>query len=183
MKRQVFTFGFLIIIASMIFGSMPNYVLADSQSDSMIRIAQQAREQLKIQLSKADASDELRELFNKASTHIELLIKSSEDDNMPEARKHFLSAMEIYREISQMMTEQPTQETAVSAAQVRPFVSNEIERLESFIDRLEAISIKNKIDVDFFKINDLIDNAKNAQSSDNYEKKAASIAEIKQAIF
>ena len=42
MKRQVITFGFLIIIASMIFGSIPNYVLADSQSDTMIRIAQQA---------------------------------------------------------------------------------------------------------------------------------------------
>ncbi|KKK54070.1 hypothetical protein LCGC14_3088430, partial [marine sediment metagenome] len=62
-------------------------------------------------------------------------------------------AMEVYREISQMMTEQPTQETTVSAAQVRPSFSNEIERLESYIDRLEAISIKNKIDVDFSKIN------------------------------
>ena len=92
---------------------------------------------------------------------------------MPEARKHFLSAMEIYREISQMMTEQPTQETTVSAAQVRPSFSNEIERLESYIDRLEAISIKNKIDVDFSKAYDLIDNAKNAQGSDNYEKTEA----------
>jgi len=183
MKRQVITFGFLIIIASMIFGSMPNYVLADSQSDTMIRIAQHAQDQLKMQLSKTDASEELRELFTKGFEHLELLIKSSEEGNIPEARKHFLSAMEIYREISQMMTEQPTQETTVSAAQVRPSFSNEIERLESYIDRLEAISIKNKIDVDFSKINDLIDNAKNAQSSDNYEKTKASIAEIKQAII
>jgi copper chaperone CopZ len=183
MKRQVITFGFLIIIASMIFGSMPNYVLADSQSDTMIRIAQHAQVQLKMQLSKTDASEELRELFTKGSKHLELLIKSSEEGNIPEARKYFLSAMEIYREISQMMTEQPTQETTVSAAQVRPSFSNEIERLESYIDRLEAISIKNKIDVDFSKINDLIDNAKNAQSSDNYEKTKASIAEIKQAII
>ena len=183
MKRQVITFGFLIVIASMIFGSMPNYVLADSQSDTMIRISQQAQDHLKMQLSKTDASEELRELFTKGSKHLELLIKSSEEGNIPEARKHFLSAMEIYREISQMMTEQPTQETTISAAQIRPYVSNEIERLESYINRLEAISIKNKIDVDFSKINDLIDNAKNTQSSDNYEKTKASIAEIKQAII
>jgi len=183
MKRQVFTFGFLIIIASMIFGSIPNYVLADSQSDTMIRIAQHAQDQLKMQLSKTDASEGLGELFTEGSKHLELLIKSSEEDNMPEARKHFLSAMEIYREISQMMTEHQVQETTVSAAQVRPSFSNEIERLESYIDRLEEISIKNKIDVDFSKINDLIYNAKNAQSSDNYEKTKASIAEIKQVII
>ena len=183
MKRQVITFGFLIIIASMIFGSMPNYVLADSQSDTMIRIAQQARDQLRIQLSKVDASEELREFFNKGSAELDLLIKSAESDNMPEAREYFLSTMKIFSEISKKMTELQTQETTVSAAQVRPFVSNEIERLESYIDRLEAISIKNKIDVDFSKVYDLIDNAKNVQSSDNYEKTKESIAEIKKAII
>ena len=168
MKREIATFAFLAIIASMIFGSLPNHAFADSQSESLIQIALQARDQLRIQLSKsADSSDELKDLLIKGSAEIELLSEAAKADDVSKAREHFLSAMKIFREISQKITEKQTQEIATAQSQAP--ISNELERLELYVDRLKEIVINNKIDVNFSKIETMIDNAKTAQRQGNYD--------------
>jgi DNA repair exonuclease SbcCD ATPase subunit len=184
MKRQIATFAFLVLIVSMIGSSIPNYAYADSQTDSLIRIAMQARDHLRIQLSQTtDASAELNELLRKASAEVEHIQKSAEKDDVPKAREHFLSAMKIFREISQKITEQQTQDTVqATTSQAQASSSKELERLELYIDRLENIANKNKVDVDFSNIYELIDNARDAQREGNYDEKA-SLEEIKKKIL
>src|SRR3972149_9291919 len=126
----------------MIIGSIPNYVYADSQFDSLIRIATQARDQLRIYLSKVDTSQEIKEKFELGSIEIESLIKASKDENVSAAREHFLSAMKIFNEIIQQISERTsTSETALSTSQPAeaPRISNEIDRSERYLEDLDIL--------------------------------------------
>src|SRR3970040_617784 len=162
MRKKVTSIALLVLVASMIIGSIPNYVYADSQSDSLIRIATQARDQLRIQLSKVNISQEIEEKFGLGSTEIESLIKASKDENIPAAREHFLSAMKIFNEIIQQISEKAsTSETTLSASQPAeaPRISNEIDRSERYIDQLKGISDKNGFEIDFSHVYELIEAA------------------------
>ena len=182
MKRQLAIFAFLAIALSMIFGSIPNYVFADSQSESMIKIAIQARDQLKIQLSKTNSSNYLNDLFNEGLAKVELLKEAAKIDDTPKARESFLSAMKIFREISQQIAQQQSLENAKSAVQSQPSRTNEIERLERYLNTLKGIANKNNLDVDFSKIEKLIEKAKQDQKDVDYDERT-SREEIKREII
>jgi len=77
MRKKITFIALFALVASMIMGSIPNYAYADSQSDSLIRIASQARDQVKIQLSKVDATQEIKDKFQIGSVEIRLLIEAS----------------------------------------------------------------------------------------------------------
>ena len=185
MRKKVTSIALLVLVASMIIGSIPNYVYADSQSDSLIRIATQARDQLRIYLSKVDTSQEIKEKFELGSAEIESLIKASKDENIPAAREHFLSAMKIFNEIIQQISERTsTSETALSTSQPAeaPRISNEIDRSERYIDQLKGISDKNGFEIDFSHAYKLIDIARNQLVEGNSEAANSTIKEIKRSI-
>ncbi len=184
MKKTVTYLTLMILVSSMILGSIPNYVYADSQSDSLIRIASQARDQLKIQLSKIDASQEIKEKFELGSTEIESLIQAAKDENVSVAREHFLSAMKIFSEIIQQISEKPsTSEASLSASQPeRSRISNELDRFERYIVQLEGISDKNGFEIDFSHSNELIDRARNELQEGKPEAANSIIEEIKLSI-
>ena len=181
MKRKLSSLALLVLVASMIVGSIPNYVYAASQSDSLIRIATQARDQIKIQLDKIeDISDDLQSKFDEGSTQVDFLIRVVEQDDDATARQHFLSAMKIFNKISRTMSEQPTPEATLS---VRPAsnLTNEIDRIERYIDRLKEIATKNNVSYDFAEIDELIISARNAISEDNPDAAYTTTKKIKQA--
>jgi len=181
MKRKISSLALLVLVASMIVGSIPNYVYATSQSDSLIRIATQARDQIKIQLDKIeDISDDLQSKFDEGSTQVDFLIQVVEQDDDATARQHFLFAMKIFNEISRKMSEQPTPEATLSA---RPAsnITNEIDRLERYIDRLKEIATKNNVSYDFSEIDELIISARNAISEGNSDAAYTKTEKIKQA--
>ena len=185
MRKKVTSIALLVLVASMIMGSIPNYIYADSQSDSLIRIATQARDQLRIQLSKVDTSQEIKEKFALGSAEIESLIKASKDENVSAAREHFLAAMKIFNEIIQQISERTsTSETALSASQPAeaPRISNEIDRSERYIDQLKGISDKNGFEIDFSHAYELIDIARNQLGEGNSEAANSTIEEIKHSI-
>ena len=185
MRKKVTSISLLVLIASMIIGSIPNHVYADSQSDSLIKIATQARDQLRIQLSKIDASQEIKEKFRLGTVEIESLIKASKDGNVSVAREHFLSAMKIFNEIIQQISERTsTSETTLSVSQPAdaPRILNEIDRSERYIDQLKGISDKNGFEIDFSHAYELIDIAKNQLGTGNSEAANSTIKEIKNSI-
>lgn len=185
MRKKVTSIALLVLVASMIVGNIPNYIYADSQSNSLIRIATQARDQLRIQLSKVDTSQEIKEKFELGSAEIESLIKASTDEDVSAAREHFLSAMKIFNEIIQQISERTsTAETALSTSQSSkaPIISNEIDRLERYIDQLKGISDKNGFEIDFSHAYELIDLARNQLKEGNSEKATSTIEDIKNSI-
>src|SRR3989304_1337109 len=123
--------------------------------------------------------------FELGSTEIESLIKASKDENIPAAREHFLSAMKIFNEIIQQISERTsTSETALSASQPAeaPRISNEIDRSERYIDQLKGISDKNGFEIDFSHAYELIDIARNQLGEGNSKAANSTIEVIKRSI-
>ena len=185
MRKKITSIALFALVASMIMGSIPNYVYADSQSDSLIRIASQARDQVKIQLSKVDAPQEIKDKFKIGSAEIKLLIEASKNEDVPVARQHFLSAMTIFNEIIQQISEIPSISDATSSSSqtvVASSISHELDRLERYIDQLNGIAIKNGIDIDSSHVDKLIDKARNEIEEGNSSAVTSTIKEIKQSI-
>lgn len=184
MRKKITSVALFALVCSMLFGSIPNYVYADSQSDSLIRIASQARDQVKIQLLKIDATQEIKEKFELGSEKIELLIEASKNDEISTAREHFLSAMTIFNEIIQQISEQTsTSKAALSSSQtpIPSYISSEIDRLERYIDQLKRIAIKNGFELDSTSVEKLIEKARNEIKEENSEV-TSTIEDIKQSI-
>ena len=184
MKKKITSITLLALVASMILGSIPNYVYADSQADSLIRIASQARDQVKIQLSKVDATQEILDKFEAGSEKIELLIEASKNEDVKAARQHFLSAMTIFNEIIQQISElTSSSDVAMSASQaaVPSGVSHEIDRLERYVEQLKRIALKNGFELDSSIVDELIEKARNEIDERNPDV-TSTIQEIKQAI-
>ena len=184
MRKKITSIALFALVASMIMGSIPNYAYADSQSDSLIRIASQARDQVKIQLSKVDATQEIKDKFKIGSVEIRLLIEALKNEDVPTARQHFLSAMTIFNEIIQQISEiSSTSDAALSSSQtvVTSSISHELDRLERYIDRLKGIAIRNGIDIDSSYVDKLIDKTRNEIEEGN-SVETSTIKEIKQSI-
>lgn len=184
MRKKITSIALLALVASMIVGSIPNYVYADSQSDSLIRIASQARDQVKIQLSRVDATPEIKEKFETGSEKIKLLIEALKNDDVSTARQHFLSAMTIFNEIIQEISKlTSTSDIAVSSAQTASTssISHEIDRLEKYVDQLKRIAIKNGFELDSSHTDKLIEKARN-EIDEGISAVDSTIGEIKQSI-
>jgi tRNA(Ser,Leu) C12 N-acetylase TAN1 len=186
MKKIISSIVLLALVSSMIYSSIPVSVYADSQSDSLIKIASQARDQVKIQLSKVDTTQEIQEKFAQGSEHIELLIEAAKNEDVPAARQHFLSAMTIFNEIIQHISERPaTAEAALSDSAPTVNTSRifqELDRLERYIDQLKRIAINNDHELDSSKSDKLIEQARNDLRAGDYDLAVSAIQEIKQSI-
>src|SRR3990170_3730660 len=114
-----------------------------------------------------------------------VLVTSMIIGNIPAAREHFLSAMKIFNEIIQQISERTsTSETALSVSQPAeaPRISNEIDRSERYIDQLKSISDKNGFEIDFSHAYELIDIARNQLGEGNSEAANSTIEVIKRSI-
>ena len=187
MKKMISSIVLLTLVSSMIFGGIPVSVYADSQSDSLIRIASQARDQVKIQLSKVDATQEIKDKFELGSEQIKLLVEASSIEDVPAARQHFLSAMTIFNEIIQQISEKPpTAEVALSDASPTNVdtsrISQELDRLELYISQLQRIAVNNGFELDSSPSDKLIEQARNDLREGNSDSAISTIQEIKQTI-
>ena len=186
MKKMISSIVLLALVSSMIFSSVPVSVYADSQFDSLIRIASQARDQVKIQLSQVDVTQEIKEKFELGSEHIELLIEAESIEDVAIARQHFLSAMTIFNDIIQEISERTsTSDAALSASSTAvdtSRIAHELDRLERYIAQLKRIAINNGYDLDFSHSDDLIEQARNDLRENNSDSAISAIEDIKQSI-
>lgn len=157
------------LAVSMIFSAMPA-ALADSQLDSLVNIATQARTQVKLQLDRADnVPDDIKALYEQGNSETELLINSAKQQNVAQAKQHFLSAMKIFKQISMTFssTQSAPKDTVpqiMQAKQAPPTAGidykTSVSRMENYVDLLKGLVAKNNISVDFTKLDELTKNAK-----------------------
>jgi hypothetical protein len=187
MKKMISSIVLLALVSSMIFNSISVSVYADSQSDSLVRIASQARDQVKIQLSKVDATQETKEKFELGSEQIKLLIEAVSNEDVTTARQHFLSAMTIFNEIIQQISERTATSEAALSDSSSPVdisrIAQELDRLERYIGQLKRIAINNGFDLDTSHSDDLIEQAKNDLREGNSDSAISTIKDIKQTII
>ena len=150
-------FVLLALVGSMILTSIPAQIFADPQLDSLLRIANQARDNIKIRLSQlATVPNEISKLYEQGSAETDALAKSVAGQDISSSKQHFLSAMRLFKEASDKISSSP-------AIVGEPLPSTDMSRLKTAIikmekdaERLKALAAKNNVVIDFTEFDKLI---------------------------
>jgi len=160
-------FVMLFLIASLL-GTISTYAYAESETESLVRLATQARDHIKLELSNTESvSDEIKKLYEQGSAEIDALNNAAKEENAEEARTHFLAAMKIFKEIGQQISQvRPVAERALAQDTNTQYgIKPVIDRMEKYVDRLKGIAEKNGVEIDFQALDELITTAKNNYNS------------------
>ena len=160
-------FVMLFLIASLL-GTISTYAYAESESESLVRLATQARDHIKLELSNTESvSNEIKKLYEQGSAEIDALNNAVKEENAEEARTHFLAAMKIFKEIGQQISQvRPVAERALAQDTNTQYgIKPVIDRMEKYVDRLKGIAEKNGVEIDFQTLDELIITAKNNYNS------------------
>lgn len=157
----------LFLIASLL-GTISTYAYAESETESLVRLATQARDHIKLELSNTESvSNEIKKLYEQGSAEIDALNNAAKEENSEEARTHFLAAMKIFKEIGQQISQvRPVAERALAQDTNTQYgIKPVIDRMEKYVDRLKGIAEKNGVEIDFQTLDELIITAKNNYNS------------------
>lgn len=159
---KILAFMLIALVASMVVGLPASF--ADSKLDSLVNIATKARSQVNFELDRSqNASDEIRALFEQGSQQTDLLISAVEQNKVADAKKHFVAAMKIFKEVTVKLSEpqQVTpQEDLPPASTAEVNYKNDIDRTEKYVDMLKDLAEKNNFTVDFSQVDELIQDAR-----------------------
>lgn len=180
--NQVATFGLLILVSSMILGGTTS-TYAQTDPTILITLANRAQNQIEQQITDS-TSDDIKELFRNGVNEVNALEESLANEDIGTAKKHFLTAMRIFAQISHMLNEQQTTqaETAQLRAAPQPDYSSDLERIHKYITSLKALAKKYNAPIDFSEINELLNTAQIQAKNGNSEIRET-INEIKHMVI
>ena len=152
------TFTLLVLVVSIILTSMPAQIFADSQLDSLLTIANQARDNIKIRLSQLTAiPNEIVKLYEEGSSETDALTQSIKQEDVTSAKQHFLTAMRLFKEVSDKISSYtPTIAEDTSSITDSSQLKITITRMEKAAEFLKAIANKNNVKIDFSEFDKLI---------------------------
>ena len=157
--NKILIFFSLFLVASMCFVTMSNTAHADSQLDILIKISQNTQGHIKKDIDKmSNVSQKIHDSYDSGAKQTSLLIQAVENGDNAAAKQHFIDAMIYFKQASLAISENQPQVTVLDHSPI-------IKKYESNIQKLKMISTKLNADVDFEKIEHLLDLAKanNAQ--------------------
>ena len=185
--KTIATFGLLVLVGSMVLGGMTSSVYAQDDPAILIKLAKRAQNQIDNQIS-SDSPDKIKELFREGSGHVDALEKALRSDNIESAKEHFLSAMKIFKEISRHLATSdrasdatPHAESTAAQSYVRD-PSNDLKRLQVYVNSLKNIAKKHDASIDFSAIDRLFAEARKQISDHQYELASKTLHEIKATI-
>jgi len=182
--KSVTSFALLILVASMAFGGITNNAYAADDS-AILKIAKRAQEQISNQISD-DSSDKIKRLFEEGTQQVESLEKSLRSDNASAAKEHFLSAMKIFKEISRHLTtsvsDVSSQDETSSVRDTAKNPSNDLQRLQSYLNNLKTIAKKHDASIDFSELDELVVKARQQIGDHQFAQALDTIHEIKETI-
>jgi hypothetical protein len=184
--KSLTSFALLILVASMAFGGITSSAYAADDSAILLKIAKRAQEQINNQISN-DSSDKIKKLFEKGTQQVESLEKSLQSDDDSAAKEHFLSAMKIFKEISRHLTisvsDVASQDETASVRDTAKNPSNDLQRLQSYLDNLRTIAKKHDASIDFSELDELVVKAKKQIDAHQFAQALDTIHEIKETII
>lgn len=182
--NSVVSFALLILVASMAFGGITSSAYAADDS-VILKIAKRAQEQISNQISD-DSSDKIKRLFEEGTQQVEYLEKSLRSDDVSAAKEHFLSAMKIFKEISRHLTtsvsDVASQDETSSERDTAKNPSNDLQRLQSYVNNLKTIAKKHDASIDFSKLDESFSKARQQISDHQFAQALDTIREIKETI-
>ena len=162
-------FVLLALVGSMVLTNLSAPSYADSQLVALLKITTQAQNNIGIQLSQLPkVPDEIKRLYQQGSAETNAVAQSVSKNDAVSAKKHFLSAMTIFKSINDKISSltsvttsiQSSQTTSKQPSQIDTLrLKDEINRTQKLGDGLKTIATKNKIRIDFTKFDLLIQDA------------------------
>ena len=185
MKNKLAFLSVFLLVSTMMLGSLPGDAEARTEYNSILRIATQAHEEIKIQLSRTDSVPvDIERMFKEGTSELDALKEAIRNEDSEAAKRHFLSAMNIFKKISQMASDRPSTEAAMTdKVSDRPDLKSALERTEKYFINLKNIARTHGTDVDFSQLDDLFNLAKQQIREENYTDAQNSIKEINRLII
>ena len=179
-------FVLLVLVGSMILTSMPSQIYADPQLNSLLRIANQARDNIKIRISQlTTVPDEIASLYAQGSTETDALVQSVAQEDVSSSRLHFLSAMRLFKTISDKLSQiddpyippSPPSPTCIDR------VKNAINKMEKTVERTKTIATQKNTNIDFTESDKLIQIARENCEVGNIPGVYKTLEQLKQIIL
>ena len=179
--RTIATFGLLILVASMTFGGMTSNVSATDDPEVLLKIAKRAQEQIQSQIS-TDSSDEIKRLYQEGTQQVNALEEALGIDDVDSAKEHFLSTMQIFQKISRHLTPSDVafQAEPASLSDTAKDPSNDIQRLQVYVNSLKSIAEIHDATIDFSALDELFTKARQQISDHQFALAVETLYEIKE---
>ena len=178
--RTIATFGLLILVASMTLGGMTN-VSATDDPEVLLKIAKRAQEQIQSQIS-TDSSDEIKRLYQEGTQQVSALEKALGINDVDSAKEHFLSTMQIFQKISRHLTSSDValQAEPASLSDTTKDPSNDIQRLQVYVNSLKSIAETHDATIDFSVLDELFTKARLQINDHQFALAVETLYEIKE---
>lgn len=185
--KTITTFGLLVLVLSMTFGGVINNVYAEDDPTILLKIAKRAQEQIHNQISD-DSSDKVKGLFEEGAQKVIVLEEALKNNDSVSAKEYFLSAMKIFKEISQHLTtsdgsfnveSQPASKTTRDTSKDP---SNDLQRLQMYVDSLKTIAKRYDAVIDFSELDTIFVKARQEINDNQFTQAIETIDTIKETI-
>jgi hypothetical protein len=180
--KSIAIFGILILTASLALGGMTNTVFAQENPSILSQIANRAQEQIENQISN-DSSEEIKKLFEEGKKEVEALEESLSNNDLTSAKKHFLSSMKIFTQISHQLNTIQTTQTSTNMIQTEKNPSIDLLRMQGYVSNLKVIAKNNNASMDFSSLDQSFEVARNQIDNNQFKKASQTIHEIKKTII
>ncbi|NND85991.1 MAG: hypothetical protein HKM23_01415 [Nitrosopumilus sp.] len=189
--KSIVTFSLLILVTSMVLGGMTSTVSAQDDPAILLKLAKRAQNQIENQIS-SDSPEKIKRLFAEGINQVNALEKAIRNNDIDSAKEHFLSAMKIFTEISRsspspdVATKESASDVASSkvdsARQNVKDPSNDIQRLQVYLNSLKTIAKKYNASIDFTPLDELFSLSREQISNKQFALALETLQKIKETI-
>lgn len=179
--KKIVSSVLLILVSSMVLGGMTNTAQAQNDPSILLKIAKQAQEQLQNQINQ-NSSDTVKQLFKNGTQQVMALENSLGSNKTDLAKEQFLSAMRIFKQVSQQLTYQTSKPELLSNKITIPDPSGDLLRIQDYSNNLKAIAKKYNTLIDFSELDALFVTGKKQVTDNQFDEAQQTITKIKQMI-
>ncbi|MCV0410672.1 hypothetical protein [Nitrosopumilus sp.] len=191
--NTIVTFGLLILVASMALGGITNNVYAQDDPSILLKLAKRAQNQIQNQIS-SESPDEIKKLFEEGIQNVNYLEKAIRNNDTVSAKEHFLSAMKIFTEISRHLStsdDAATKESSRDISEKTPTnsarstakdPSNDIQRLQVYVNNLKSLAEKYKTSIDFSELDKLFELSRQQISDNQFSLASETLQKIQEIV-
>ena len=180
--KSIAIFGLLILTVSLALGGATSLVYAQDNPPILLKIAQGAENQIQAQISN-DSSEEIKNLFEEGQRGVAALEHSLSNNDLPSAKEQFLSTMKIFTKISHLLASNQTPQTETKINPATPNPSNDLHRMQGYVNSLKTIAKNQNTTVDFTSLENLFLDAKTQINNHRYTEATQTIQQIKETII
>jgi flagellin-specific chaperone FliS len=169
------------LVSSLIFGGITSSAYAQDDPTVLLKIAQKAQDQIKQNIS-SNSSEKIQQLYKEGSSQVDALNQAITNNDTESAKNHFLSAMRIFKEISQLLTQNEPQRTEMASRTMIDDPTSNLLKLYRYAYSLKTVSEAHHTQIDFTKLYDLFGVAREQITSKQFNDAQETINQIKQII-